>query len=276
MRTTGFCSVKRVVILSAITASILAATPLNAQDYPFVGKVKAERVNLRAGYNKNFTSLKQLSKGDKVIVLGIYYGWYKIELPDDVYCYVAKEYISDSGLVQANILNVRAGPGSSYNVLGKLEKDFKVTVVGAAAGWYKIEAPANCGGWIKKPFVDYFGDCKKIEQVRLKGKVYTKKVENKIKVIVYPKEKDKEKRDKPRPTSKETYEAEGIIKDLGRVIGVDATHKLKTGRKTKYYLKSAVLNLDTYVNRKVRLYGEKGSAASRYPLIYVNKVELLN
>ncbi|MCK5306238.1 MAG: SH3 domain-containing protein [Candidatus Omnitrophica bacterium] len=275
MRITGFYSVKRAVILAAITASILAAAPLNARDYPFVGKVKAGRVNLRAGYNKNFTSLKQLSKGDKIVVRGIYYGWYKIELPNDVYCYVAKEYISNSGLVQVTILNVRAGPGSSYNVLGKLERGFKVKVVGTVAGWYKIKAPANCSGWIKKPFVDYYSDCKKIEQAGLKEKTYAKKVENKIKVIVYPKEKDKEK-SKLRPASKEIYSAEGTIRDLGRVFGVDATHKLKTGRKTKYYLKSAALDLDTYVNCKVKLYGEKSNAASRYPLIYVVKIELLN
>ena len=56
------------------------------------GKVNGTNVNVRTGPGTNYSAVVQADKGDKVYILGISGGWYKILCSDDV-CYIRSDYV---------------------------------------------------------------------------------------------------------------------------------------------------------------------------------------
>lgn len=50
-------------------------------------------------------------------------------------------------------LNVRAGAGTNYNIVGKLTKHNPVRIVAVGKNWLKIAAPANCRVWVMEKFI---------------------------------------------------------------------------------------------------------------------------
>lgn len=70
--------------------------------------------------------------------------WAKIALPSTVHVWVNGKFIdASSKLVSAKKLNLRAGPGENYSVLGVIEKGAPVSEIETKGDWKKIEAPAN-------------------------------------------------------------------------------------------------------------------------------------
>ena len=50
-------------------------------------------------------------------------------------------------------LNVRAGAGTNYNIVGKLTKHNPVKIVAVGKDFLKIAAPANCRVWVMKRYI---------------------------------------------------------------------------------------------------------------------------
>jgi uncharacterized protein YgiM (DUF1202 family) len=61
------------------------------------------------------------------------------------------------GVVTTSVLNVRARPGTRYEVICKLRKKDKVTIVSAREAWYEITVPEEASAWIASRFVDSAG-----------------------------------------------------------------------------------------------------------------------
>ena len=59
-----------------------------------IGKVTADRVNIRAGSGVNSTSLGQIKQGEKVQILEKLEGWYKILPIEESYGWIVNEFIS--------------------------------------------------------------------------------------------------------------------------------------------------------------------------------------
>lgn len=57
-----------------------------------------------------------------------------------------------TGTVTADSLNVRSGPGSSYDVVGKLSKGASVVILGSANGWYEISS-GSLTGYVSADYV---------------------------------------------------------------------------------------------------------------------------
>lgn len=321
--------------LSIVSLTIfIASANVGCEDgFPFRGKINAENVKLRAGYNENFTALKNLKKGEDIIVLNRYFCWYQVRLPNDVYCYVSKAYISDEGFVTADQLNVRAGAGEKYYILGKLKKGEPVFTVSSDGDWYKIRPPKEATGWIHEDYMDKISEIKIGEAMKPIGlindvfrnnninskeiiaygklpKIETGKLENyttkELKTIIftynnffntylestYRKEVGykldflnlelKNRQEQTMSTAhsqnliRDKFNAVGTLRDLGRVYGTDATHKLKIEGKTKYYLKSSNINLDDYIYKEVKIQGIIEDDYSKYPLVNVRQVEVIN
>lgn len=75
--------------------------------------------------------------------------WAKIALPASVGVWVRSSYIdATTKTVTPKKLNLRAGPGENYSVLGVVEKGTAVTESGAKGEWTKIEAPASSYAFI--------------------------------------------------------------------------------------------------------------------------------
>jgi len=198
---------------------------------PVYASVLTEKVNIRAGQGLNFEVLGRLTQGNEVVVIGQGYGWYKIKLPAQALSFVHKDYI-EGNLVKTDRLRVRAGAGTTFNLLGILKKGEAVNVLKEDGDWLKIRPPEGCAGWIK---ADY------LQLSRIK--------EEKIKVA-------------------------GKLQELGKIFRRQGTHKLTKGKKILYYLKSEEVDLNRYVNKKVEITGElKESKDSAYPVIKVKEIK---
>ena len=121
-------------------------------------------LNVRSGAGTSYTKLGSLKNGSKVEIVGEENGWYKIKYGSG-YGFVSSSYIKCdsnttttpsvlfSGEVTTNDLNVRTGPSTSFNSIGKLNKGAKVDVVGEESGWYKIKYGSGYG-YVSKSYVN--------------------------------------------------------------------------------------------------------------------------
>ncbi len=62
---------------------------------------------------------------------------------------VAKEY----GEITGSSVNIRAGAGINYEILGKLNEGDKVSIFSSAFGWHEMQLPPDCFGWIHSDYV---------------------------------------------------------------------------------------------------------------------------
>ena len=103
--------------------------------------------------------VSHLLKGDAVTVLsqinldkhaaGEPAQWAKIALPSTVHVWLNGKFIdASSKAVSAKKLNLRAGPGENYSVVGLLEKGAPVSKVETKGDWIKIEAPTNAFAFV--------------------------------------------------------------------------------------------------------------------------------
>jgi uncharacterized protein YgiM (DUF1202 family) len=140
-----------IVYLLALTAY---AEETAKEKFPKTGYVKADGSEVRAGDNVNFEILCALSKSDSVKIIDRRYSWFKVILPRKAYLYINKDYVtltSDEkgiGIINAVNVNLRAGAGTRYSIVGQISKPEKVSIISEEAGWYKIEPPYGTAGWI--------------------------------------------------------------------------------------------------------------------------------
>ena len=81
-------------------------------------------------------------------------------MPEKSPCYISNDYVDvkvdNTGIVKANRVNVRTGPGLNYSVLLQLSKTDMVTVVDKRGDWLKIDAPEGAFGWVFSKFIKYY------------------------------------------------------------------------------------------------------------------------
>ncbi len=136
------------------------------------------KVNVRSGPGTGYDSLGQLEAGVKVAILqqdspGT---WYEILYPASAQgtAWVAAEFVTlDEGSVipqkpttassapggrVIQRLNVRSGPGTTFESYGMLEADVLVTLTGrnTAGSWYQIEYSGSPGGrgWVTSQYIE--------------------------------------------------------------------------------------------------------------------------
>lgn len=112
--------------------------------------VTEHKINVRGQPSFIGEVVTQLEKGDKVTVLekipvenpkpGDPASWTKIKLPENTPVWVFARFIKD-GKVTASRLNLRAGPGDNYSVLGRLDNGEQVKTIRTVEDWMEIEAP---------------------------------------------------------------------------------------------------------------------------------------
>ena len=156
--------IRGIFILSLLHLSIGTATgQINSARFPYVAEITGDNVNIRAGADLNFEVICQAQMGDKVTVYKRNRDWYAIEPPPGCSFYVAKEYISkvnSRGLIRVDDLNVRAGPGANYSILGQINRNDSVNIVGVKGKWYKIKPPSKFRVWINGAYLKYYSSLK--------------------------------------------------------------------------------------------------------------------
>ncbi len=62
-----------------------------------------------------------------------------------------------TGTVTGNVVNLRALPGTNYELVAKLKFGDKVKVVGEKSDWFHVEVPAGAAAWVSSKFLDKDG-----------------------------------------------------------------------------------------------------------------------
>ena len=130
---------------------LLFVSPSQAAD-PVTAKVTAQHVNLRAKAESTSEVVAQVSEGDVLAVKSIQAEWVEVIPPEAVELWVHQDFVAD-GKSAASKLNVRAGPGVNYNVVGTLAKGAALTVKGTFGEWVRIAPFPAASLWVSKDFV---------------------------------------------------------------------------------------------------------------------------
>lgn len=72
--------------------------------------------------------------------------------------YAAAQDVPFTGVIVEEQVEVRAGGGRAFYVVGELVRDDQVRVAEVIRGWYKIEPPASVHSYISQAYVDAKGD----------------------------------------------------------------------------------------------------------------------
>jgi len=150
-------------------AWLVAVSGLSAEDVvsevtpPKPGTVSADRVNVRARASLIGERETQLRKGDKVSVLAKVtvapprknepVDWLRIVMPAAGQTWVYLGFVEE-GKVTVKKLNVRAGDGERFSIVGRLAKGDVVKEKRTAGDWIEIEHPPGAYAYIAAKFID--------------------------------------------------------------------------------------------------------------------------
>ena len=249
--------------------------------FPFLAEVSAPSVNIRAGEHLNFEKLGRLTKGQQVVVVGKNYSWYKIKLPANAKSYVSQEFVlqvdAQTGVIKSERVNIRAGAGANFTVLGQLKKGTTVKILEKLDGWYRIEAVEGTWGWISQQYLTFKSN-------QLPPTVPLMGTEETVTKKIPPAAEIQEIKSS---TVVSAQKAPGPISVIGRVENLnegifsdDIRHKLITDDHTIYYLQGYKNVLDEFSSYQVQIEGnipkEKDPQhPSPYPVIVVSKINLI-
>lgn len=129
--------------------------------------IAADSVNIRKGPSLSYPLVKQVKKGDRFTIVKEKDDWIEIELSSGKTGWVAnwlvKKSSSGSSTVSSNKnaaeantdqLRVRSGPGTSFRVIGYLNKGQAVTILEENETWLKISASFG-EGWVAKQYISF-------------------------------------------------------------------------------------------------------------------------
>jgi uncharacterized protein YraI len=117
------------------------------------------RVNVRAQPSLSGEVITQLQKGEEVVVLEEITHtkpeqneparWFRIQLPGNTPVWVFAPYIDPADkTVKATRLNLRAGPGENFSVVGRIDRGSKVNEIRRVEDWIEIEAPESAYAFV--------------------------------------------------------------------------------------------------------------------------------
>jgi hypothetical protein len=130
--------------------------------------VKGDRVNVRGRPSLVGEVITQLRQGEQVTVLeqisldaprpGEPTQWSRIRLPANTPVWVFAPYIdADDGTSKVNRLNLRAGPGENFSVLGRIERGTQVREIRVVNNWMEIAAPDDTHAFVAASFLEILG-----------------------------------------------------------------------------------------------------------------------
>ena len=167
----------------AVTSTVQKSTPIKQakpQDQAekvshfkaFTGKVVGNSVRLRLSSELDSPIIKELTKGDLLVVTGEKNEFYAVEPLQDMHAYIFRSLVLD-GVIEGNRVNVRLLPDLESPIVGHLSAGDKVEgkICEKQPKWLEISVPNKTRFYVAKEYVDYAGgpelkairDRKKIE-----------------------------------------------------------------------------------------------------------------
>ena len=141
---------------------------LTAQAAEETAVVSEGKINVRGQPSLVGEVITQLEQGEKVTVLerltntvqrvpGGPTNWAKIKLPPNTPVWVFAPFVKD-GAVNVSRLNVRAGRGENYSVIGRLNRGEAVKHIRTVEEWMEIEQPTNAYAFVDISLLKFEGD----------------------------------------------------------------------------------------------------------------------
>lgn len=137
----------RTLFIAAVMALVMAVGAFAAQ----TGVITEDIVNVRTGPGTSYDRVETLAKGKVVTILGEESGWYHISWANSK-GYVLCVYVAVNGAAQADAtvtggstINVRSGPGTSYDRIAMVGAGKRVAILGKEGDWYKISFDGKTG-----------------------------------------------------------------------------------------------------------------------------------
>ncbi|MCP4649950.1 MAG: SH3 domain-containing protein [PVC group bacterium] len=269
------------IVLGFFCMLIEPCAAQQSKDSTYTGIITADAVNIRSGPSLNFEIITKLDKDALVLIQETQGEWHKIKLPPTSAAYMHRKFLRLAGkqaIVKGNRVNVRAGKGTQFNVLGQLNDRDLVALIAREKEWYKIFPSNNCFAWIHKNFVVNFGKSELYlaEERKYRSKII--KIKQKAKQTPLAKQPAPATKKSPKINySKTAPIAQGKLMEMGRFFKRHGTHKLLIDKKPAYLLKSETIDLDDYIYYKVDVWGtQTTSAKSKLPIINVEHIKKLN
>lgn len=111
-----------------------------------VATVNASSLRLRSGPSTGHTTVSTAPKGDYVVITGKTGSWYRVNYnlkhgymhESYLTTYLAKNVELGYGVVSANRVNLRSGPGTSYRSVAQANTGDKAYIIGFNNQWYKV------------------------------------------------------------------------------------------------------------------------------------------
>jgi SH3-like domain-containing protein len=124
-----------------------------------VAVVKENRVNVRGQPSLVGEVITQLQKGERVVVLEEVTvakpktneppKWARIHMPTNTPVWVFASFVDPaSKTVKVSRLNLRAGPGENYSVVGRLERGAPVIEIRRVDDWMEVETPPGAYAFV--------------------------------------------------------------------------------------------------------------------------------
>ncbi len=148
------------VVASFVLVCFTLIEPAFAQArFPFTGRVKADRVHVRAGQSNNYEEIAVLNKNADVVVLEKSYSWYKIRLPEGAKLYIKADYVKvispEIGEIIGDRVNIRARANTTAAIIGQLVRGDFFFIQEKADQWFSIKPVPQAKGWVHEDLIEF-------------------------------------------------------------------------------------------------------------------------
>lgn len=250
---------------------------------PFLAEVTGDQVNVRSGQSANFERLCQLNKGDEVVVVEKGFSWYKIQLPPTAKAFINKEYVQylgqNAGGVIGDRVNIRAGAGIHFTVLGQLTNGEQIYIAEELDEWFRIEPVAQSYGWVADKFIAFKSN--DVSEYQAKTYVKPSVAEDLVKPIDEPvevKEEEEGKEVQPVDEGREYFTAVGYVEKYDRKNDDGIYYRIVERGRPICYVQGVNHILGRFSHQKVSVVGKvikKLQSKYIYPTITVSSVRLM-
>lgn len=136
-----------------------ASAPQESSFKAFTGKISRNKVRLRLHPGLESTVVKELQRGDLLVVIGETDEFYTVNPPEDLKAYVFRTFILDN-IVEGNHVNVRLAPDLEAPVIAQLNNGDHVSGIISSANnkWLEILPPKDVKFYVSKEYVETAGD----------------------------------------------------------------------------------------------------------------------
>ncbi|MBI3030243.1 MAG: SH3 domain-containing protein [Candidatus Rokubacteria bacterium] len=134
-------------MLAVVTAAMLAATTAGADRFV---RVKVDTANIREGPGTGYALLWQVAENFPLRVISQGKKWLKTEdfLGADGWIYAPLTDTQPAVVVEADVANVRSGPGTNHPVRFTAEWGASFRLLGRKGKWAQVEHADGSRGWI--------------------------------------------------------------------------------------------------------------------------------